>query len=69
MTRIECENQILEKLKEIKAIAKKYDKSEELYLSMTITDDSIAMGNAHWETETPLDVMECNNERVIHFEH
>ena len=70
MNREECENQILEKLKEIKAIAKKYDKSEELYLSMTITDDSIAMSNAHWETETPLDVMELfNNERVIHFEH
>ena len=74
MNREECENKILEKLKEIKAIAKKYDKSEELYLSMTITDDSIAMGNAHWETETPLDVMaldvmECNNERVIHFDH
>ena len=34
MTRIECENQILEKLKEIKDIAKKYDKSEELYLSI-----------------------------------
>ena len=69
MTRIECENKILEKLKEIKDIVKQYDKSKELYLTMTITDDSIAMSNAHWETETPLDVMECNNERVIHFEH
>ena len=39
MNKKECENQILEKLKEIKAIAKKYDESEELYLSISIHDD------------------------------
>ena len=61
MTRIECENQILEKLKEIKAIAKEYDKSEELYLSISIHDDSISINNSYWETETPLEVIEFND--------
>ena len=69
MTRIECENQILEKLKEIKAIAKKYDKSEEFYLSITIYEDCIAINNAHWETETPLNVAEYNDEGVIHYDN
>ena len=65
MTRIECENQILEKLKEIKAIAKKYDKSEELYLSISINDDSISINNSYWETETPLEITEFEDGRVI----
>ena len=65
MTRIECENQILEKLKEIKAIAKEYDKSEELYLSISINDDSISINNSYWETETPLEVTEFEDGRVI----
>lgn len=69
MNREEGENKILEKLKEIKDIVKQYDKSKELYLTMTITDDSIAMSNAHWETETPLDAIGYNDGRVIHFEH
>lgn len=55
MTKEECEKQILEKLKEIKAIAKEYDKSEELYLSMTIMDDYMGANNTHWETNTPID--------------
>ena len=67
MTREECENQILEKLKEIKDIVKQYDTSEETYLTMTITDDSIVMNNAYWETETPLDAIGYNDGRVIHF--
>ena len=65
MNREECENKILEKLKEIKDIVKQYDKSKELYLTMTITDDSIAINNAHWETETPLEVAEYNDGRVL----
>ena len=65
MTRIECENQILEKLKEIKDIAKKYDKSEELYLSISIYDDSISINNSYWETETPLEITEFEDGRVI----
>ena len=66
MTREECENQILEKLKEIKDILKQYDTSAELYLSMTIHDDCMALNNAYWETETPLDATEYNDGRVIH---
>lgn len=54
MTREECENQILEKLKEIKDIVREYDKSEELYLSMVILDDYMAANNAFWETNTPI---------------
>ena len=65
MTRIECETLILQKLKEIKAIAKKYDKSEELYLSISINDDSISINNSYWETETPLEVTEFEDGRVI----
>lgn len=66
MTREECENQILEKLKEIKDIVKQYDTSEKLYLSMTIHDNCMAVNNAYWETETPLDATEYNDGRVIH---
>lgn len=69
MTREECENQILEKLKEIKDIVKQYDTSDELYLTMTIHDDCVFVDNAYWETETPLDAMEYNDGRVIHLEH
>ena len=65
MTRIECENQILEKLKEIKDIAKKYDKSEELYLSISIYDNYISINNSYWETETPLEITEFEDGRVI----
>ena len=69
MTREECENQILEKLKEIKDIVKQYDTSEEFYLSMSIYDNVMAVNNTYWETETPLDAIEYNDGRVIHFEH
>ena len=67
MNREECENQILEKLKEIKDIVKQYDKSEEFYLSMSIYDDVMVVNNTYWETETPLDAIEYNDGRVIHY--
>ena len=67
MTREECENQILEKLKEIKDIVKQYDTSEEFYLSMSIYDDVMTVNNAYWKTETPLDAIEYNDGRVIYF--
>ena len=69
MSKKECENKILEKLKEIKDIAKEYDKSEELYISISIYDDSITINNAYWETETPLDAIGYNYGRVIHFDN
>ena len=68
MNREECENKILEKLKEIKDIAKQYDKSEEFYLNMTIYEDYMAVNNTYWEAETPLDAIGYNDGRVIHFD-
>lgn len=65
MNREECETLILQKLKEIKAIAKQYDKSEEFYLSMSIHDYYMAVNNNYWETETPLDATEYNDGRVV----
>ena len=69
MTREECEMLILQKLKEIRAIAKEYDKSEEFYLSMVIYDESISLNNAFWETETPLECAEYNDRKVVHFDN
>ena len=69
MTREECENQILEKLKEIKDIVKQYDTSEESYLTMTIRDDCVYVNNTYWETETPLDAIGYNDGKVKHVEH
>ena len=65
MNREECENQILEKLKEIKDIAKHYDKSKDFYLSMTVVNDYISLNNVYWETETPLEITEFEDGRVI----
>lgn len=39
MKREECEDKILEKLKEIRKIAKQYDKSDKIHLSMCIIDN------------------------------
>ena len=65
MNREECENQILKKLKEIKDIAKEYDKSKDFYLSMTVVNDYISLNNVYWETETPLEITEFEDGRVI----
>ena len=65
MNREECENKILEKLKEIKDIAKEYDKSKDFYLSMTVVNDYISLNNVYWETETPLEITEFEDGRVI----
>ena len=65
MNREECENQILEKLKEIKDIAKEYDKSKDFYLSTTVVNDYISLNNVYWETETPLEITEFEDGRVI----
>ena len=47
MNREECENRILEKLSEIKDIAKQYDKSGEFYLSLFIMDDHLVVSNRY----------------------
>ena len=67
MNREECENQILEKLKEIKNIAKQYDKSDTLYLNLTIIgDDYMTARNRYYENiESPINVSVVDG-RVIH---
>ena len=67
MNREECENQILEKLKEIKDIEKQYDESGELYLNLTIIgDDYMQVSNRYYEnTESPINVSMIDG-RVIH---
>lgn len=68
MTKEECENQILEKLKEIKDIVKQYDESEEFYLSMTIHDDYMHASNRYYENiESPIkvSVLKVHNGRFI----
>ena len=69
MNREECKNQILEKLKEIKAIAKEYDKSNEIRLSICIMDDYISCSNRYWETNTPIDFVEFDESEVINFDN
>ena len=65
MNREECENKILEKLKEIRAIAKEYDKSNDIHLSICIMDDYINCSNRCWETNTPIDFVEFDEDEVI----
>ena len=67
MNKKECENQILEKLKEIKDIAKKYDESDELYLNLTIIgDDYMQVSNRYYENiENPINVLVIDG-RIIH---
>ena len=66
MNKKECENQILEKLKEIKDIAKQYDKSNEIHLSIFIGDDYISCSNRYWETNTPIDFFKFGECEVVH---
>lgn len=70
MNREECENQIIEKLKEIKDIAKQYDTSESIYLDLTISgNDYMQANNRYWETEeTPINVSIING-KVIHYDN
>ena len=66
MNREECENKILEKLKEIKDIVKKYDKSDELYLNLTIIDDDyMQVSNRYYENKSPINATVIDG-RVIH---
>ena len=69
MNREECENKILEKLKEIRAIAKEYDKSKDRQLSICIMDDYISCSNRYWETNTPIAFAEFDESEMIHFDN
>ena len=69
MNREECENKILEKLKEIRAIAKEYDKSNDRQLAICIRDDYISCSNRYWETNTPINFFEFDESEVAHFDN
>lgn len=68
MNREECENQILEKLKEVRAIVNEYDKSNDRKLAICIRDDYISCSNSYWETNTPIDFFKFDKSEVIHFD-
>lgn len=70
MNREECENQILEKLKEIKDIVKQYDESDMLYLNLIITDDDYMTAfNRYYENiKSPINVTMLNG-RVVHYDN
>ena len=66
MNKKECENQILEKLKEIKDIVKQYDKSDTLYLNLTIIDDDyMQVSNRYYENKSPINATVIDG-RVMH---
>lgn len=56
MTREECEKQILEKLEEIKDIAKQYDKADNFYLDLTILGNNMSARNSYENIKTPINV-------------
>jgi len=68
MNREECETLILQKLKEIKAIAKEYDKSGKFYLGLSIMDNYMMANNRYYENiKTPINVTLIDGE-IIHWE-
>lgn len=65
MTREECEMLILQRVKEIRDIAKQYDTSKEFYLSMCCVNNSIYINNECWESNTPIAIGQLENEEII----
>lgn len=67
MNRESCETLILQKLKEIKAIVKEYDKSDNSNLSMFIMDDSNDYMSVYSSNEEfPIDATSIEG-KVYHF--
>ena len=64
MTREECENKILEKLEEIKDIAKQYDKADNFYLGLTILDNYMSVSNSCENIKTPINVTLIGGETI-----
>ena len=64
MTREECEKQILEKLEEIKDIAKQYDKADNFYLSLTILGNYMSASNNYENIKTPINVTLIGGETI-----
>lgn len=65
MTREECEMLILQHVKEIRDIAKQYDTSKEFYLSMSCVNNSIHINNEFWDSNTPINIAQIENEVII----
>lgn len=65
MTREECEMLILQRVKEIRDIAKQYDTSKEFYLSMCCINNSIHINNAWWDSDTPITIGQLENGEII----
>ena len=67
MTKQECENLILEKLKEIDKIHKEYNPNGK-HLSMYIIDDSFVVNNVYWDNDSkyPVDGYWVLNEEEIY---
>ena len=64
MTREECENKILEKLEEIKDIAKQYDKADNFYLDLTIMGNYMSASNNYENIKTPINVTLIEGETI-----
>ena len=64
MTREECENKILEKLEEIKDIAKQYDKADNFYLDLTILGNYMSASNSYENIKTPINVSLIDGETI-----
>lgn len=65
MNREECENKILEKLKEVRAIFREYDNSDKAHLNMVILGSNYISFDSLSE-EFPLDAT-LMDEEVYHF--
>lgn len=66
MNREECENKILEKLKEVRAIFREYNKDDKAHLSMCIIGDTyIEMHSI--DKKFSLDATLMDDEEVYHF--
>ena len=55
MTREQCENQIIAKVKEIEKIVQKYNPGN-AYLEINIINGSCSIFNEYWDTEKPIRV-------------
>lgn len=64
MNREECENKILEKLEEIKDIAKQYDKADNFYLGLTILGNYMSASNSCENIKTPINVTLIEGETI-----
>lgn len=69
MNREECESKILEKLKEVRAIFREYDKRDEAYLNMCIIGDNYITFNNSFDNSSEEFSLDATlmDEEVYHF--